>query len=66
LLCRFLNPQAAASIWDKKETEKTESTPDIFFNNIAKDLKGKYTPEELQSMLKDPKHWESLDRIEKA
>jgi hypothetical protein len=66
LLCRFINPQIASVIFDKKDVEKTESTPDVFFDNVAKDLKGKYTPEELKSMLEDPKHWESLDRIEKA
>jgi hypothetical protein len=33
---------------------------------MAKDLKGKYTPEELQAMMDDPKHYEGLDRIEKA
>jgi hypothetical protein len=66
VLCRFLNPQAASAIWDKKEQEVTVSTPDVFYQNIAKDLKGKYTPEELAEMMKDPKHYEGLDRIEKA
>jgi len=32
---------------------------------MAKDLKGKYTPEELQAMMDDPSHYEKLDRIEK-
>ena len=66
LLCRFLNPQAASAIWDKKEQEVTVSTPDVFFENIAKDLKGKYSPEELSEMMKDPAHYEKLDRIEKV
>ena len=66
LLCRFLNPQAAASIWDKKDTVETISTKDTMFDTMAVDLKGKYTPEELQSMMDDPKHYEGLDRIEKA
>ena len=66
MICRFLNPQAAEAIFDGKKVERTESTPDVLFDNMAKDLKGKYTPEELKSMLEDPKHWEQLDRIEKV
>jgi len=66
LLCRFLNPQAAETIFDGKKVEKTESTKDTMFENMAKDLKGKYTPEELQAMMDDPKRWENMDRIEKA
>jgi hypothetical protein len=66
LLCRFLNPQAASSIWDKKDTETTVSTTDAMFENMAKDLKGKYTPEELQAMMDDPKRYAGYDIIEKA
>ena len=67
LLTRFINPQAAAEVWDKKKEEVTVSTPDTFFENIAKDLKGKYSAEELSEMMKDPKHYsEDLTRIEKA
>jgi len=66
LLCRFLNPQAAETIFDGKKVEKTESTKDTMFENMARDLKGKYTPEELAAMMHDPKHYEGLDRIEKA
>jgi len=66
LLCRFLNPAAAETIFDGKKVEKTESTKDTMFENMARDLKGKYTPEELQAMMDDPKHYEGLDRIEKA
>lgn len=67
LLCRFLNPQAAASIWDKKETEVTVSTKNVLYDQMSKDLKGKYTPEELEAMMSDPKHYsEDLTRIEKA
>jgi hypothetical protein len=36
------------------------------FENMARDLKGKYTPEELESFMNDPKHFSGLDRIEKA
>jgi len=36
------------------------------FENMARDLKGKYTPEELQAMMDDPKRWENMTRIEKA
>ena len=66
LLCRFLNPQAAASIWDKKDTETTVSTQDAMFDAMAKDLKGKYTPEELQAMMDDPKRYAGYDVIEKV
>jgi len=66
LLCRFLNPQAAETIFDGKKVEKTESTKDTMFENMAKDLKGKYTAEELQAMMDDPKRFSGYDRIEKA
>jgi hypothetical protein len=67
VLCRFLNPAVASAIWDRKDTEVTVSTPDVFFENISKDLKGKYSTEELAEMMKDPKHYsEDLTRIEKA
>jgi len=33
---------------------------------MADDLKGKYTPEELQAMMDDPKHYSELDVIQKA
>lgn len=61
-----MNPQAAEMIFDGKKVEKTESTKDMMFEVMAKDLKGKYTPEELQAMMDDPKHFSELDRIEKA
>lgn len=32
---------------------------------MAKDLKGKYTPEELAEIMKDPKHFSELDVIKK-
>ena len=66
LLCQFINPAEAAQVFENKEQEKTESTPDVFFDNVAADLKGKYTPEELEAMMSDPKHYSELDRIEKA
>ena len=66
ILCRFLNPAAAKDIWDKKDTETTTSTKDTMFDAMAKDLKGKYTPEELQAMMDDPKRYAGYDVIEKA
>lgn len=67
LLTRFINPQAAAEVWDKKKTEVTVSTKNVLFDQMAKDLKGKYTAEELEAMMADPKHYtEDLTRIEKA
>lgn len=65
MLCRFMNPDAAAIIFDKKEVIKTESTENMF-EEMSKDLKGKYTPEELQAMLEDPEHYQTLDKIERA
>lgn len=65
LLCRFLNPMAAATIFDKKEVE-TISTQGLLFDQMAKDLKGKYSPQELEAIMKDPKHYAELDVIEKA
>ncbi len=65
VLCRFLNPVAASSIWDKKDVEITVSTESTLFDQMSKDLKGKYTAEELEAIMKDPKHYSELDRIEK-
>ena len=66
LLCRFMNPMAAASIWDKKDNvEMTVSTEDILFKQMSNDLGGKYTPQELEAIMKDPKHYSELDVIEK-
>lgn len=66
ILCRFLNPTAAAAIWDKKKVERTESTESLLFDQMSKDLKNRYTPEELQAIMKDPKHYAELDVIERA
>ena len=66
LLCRFMNPAAAAEFWDKKDhVDMTVSTEDVLFKQMSKDLKGKYTPEELQAIMNDPKHYSELDVIEK-
>lgn len=66
LLCRFLNPMAADALFDGKTVEKTESTKDLMFDQMAKDLKGKYTAEELAAIMADPKRYSEYDRIEKA
>jgi hypothetical protein len=66
LLCRFLNPSAASELFDKKDIEKTESTEDYMLEQVSKDLKGKFTPQELAEIFKDPKHFSELDRIEKV
>jgi len=66
LLCRFMNPDAAATIFDKKKVEVTVSTESEFYKQMASDLKGKYTPEELESIMKDPKHYTELDVIKPA
>jgi len=66
VLCRFLNPQAASALWDKKDVEESVSSPDVLFDQMAQDLNGKYSSEELAEMMEDPKHYEGLDKIEKA
>lgn len=66
LLCRFINPTAAAEFFDKKDVAKTISTEDVLFDQMSKDLKGRYTPAELAEIMKNPKHYSELDRIEKA
>ncbi len=66
LLCRFLNPIAAATIFDKKTIDVTISTEAPLFDQMAKDLKGKYTPAELKAIMNDPKHYSELDVIKKA
>ena len=65
MLCRFMNPDAAAIVFDKKEVIKTESTQNIF-EDMSKDLKGKYSPDELANILEDPEHYQNLDKIERA
>lgn len=66
ILCRFMNPVAATTIFDKKTIDVTVSTKDILFEQMAKDLKGKYSPEELEAIMKDPKHYSELDVIKKV
>lgn len=66
VICRFVNPIAASNIWDKKDVEMTVSSKDVLFEQMSKDLKGKYSPEELEAIMQDPKHYASLDVIEKV
>jgi hypothetical protein len=66
LLCRFLNPIAAAQLFDKQKVEITVSTESVLYDQMSKDLKSKYTPQELEAIMKDPKHYAGLDVIEKA
>lgn len=66
LLCKFINPAAASELFDQKDVVKTESTDDVMFENMSKDLKGKYTPEELRQMMEDPEHYQNLDKIERV
>ena len=69
LLCRFLNPTAAAEIFDKltdRKIVRTESTESLMYEQMSKDLKSRYTPEELQAIMKDPKHYAELDVIKPA
>jgi adenine C2-methylase RlmN of 23S rRNA A2503 and tRNA A37 len=65
-LCRFINPQIASDVFDRKVIDRTVSTADVLFEQMSKDLKGKYTPEELKAMMEDPKHHSELDRIERV
>jgi len=65
LLCRFLNPQAAQALFDRK-VERTVSTESVLFDQMSKDLKGKYSPQEIEAIMKDPKHYAELDVIERA
>jgi len=57
---------AAATIFDKKNVEVTVSTDSQFFKQMSEDLKGRYTPEELEAIMKDPKHYTELDVIKPA
>jgi hypothetical protein len=66
LLCRFLNPAGAEALFDKKTVDVTVSTESTLFDQMSKDLKGKYTPEQLEAIMKDPKHFSELDVIEQA
>lgn len=66
LILHYINPQAAAEMFDAKPVEKTESTEDFMLDQIGKDLKGKYTSEELKAIFADPKHFSELDTITKV
>ena len=66
LICRFVNPEAARKIFDDVKEEVTVSTESVLFDQMSKDLKGKYKPEELKAILDDPKHYSELDKIEKV
>lgn len=57
---------AASHIFDKKDVEVTVSTESEFYKQMSQDLKGKYTPEELEAIMKDPKHYTELDVIERV
>lgn len=65
-LCRFINPKAASEIWDKKEDAPIESVSNTFLDDVQKDLKGKYSKEELQAIFTDPQHYSELNKIEKV
>jgi hypothetical protein len=66
LLLRFINPDGAKKLFDENRSEMTVSTEDFMLEQMSKDLKGKYTPEELAEIMEDPAHFANLDRIEKA
>lgn len=66
LLCRFLNPDAAATIFDKNKVDVTISTEEEFYGQMAKDLRGRYSPQELEAIMLDPKHYAELDVIKHA
>lgn len=66
LLARFINPEAAKKVFDESVVERTESTDSFMFEEMPKELKDKYSPEELESMLESPEHYQELDRIEKV
>jgi len=57
---------AAASIFDKKDVVVTTSTESELYKQMSEDLKGRYTPEELEAIMKDPKHYTELDVIKPA
>lgn len=57
---------AASEIFDKKKVERTVSTDSDFYKQMSQSMKGKYTPEELEAIMKDPKHYAELDVIERA
>ena len=66
MICRFLNPDAAATIFDKKKVEVTVSTESEFYQQMSQDLKGRYSPQELEAIMKDPKRYSKLDVIKRA
>lgn len=65
-ICRFLNATVAEEVFDGKKVVVTTSTKDILFDQMSKDLKNKYTPEELEDIMNNPKRYSEYDRIEKV
>lgn len=61
-----MNPDAAATIFDKKKVEVTTSTVSEFYDKMSQDLKGRYSPEELEAIMQDPKRYTELDVIKRA
>jgi len=70
LICRFINPQAAAEIWDKKPISDTvsEKNNDEIFKEILAHSKSGISVSELQKRVQNPEEYvepdENLDRIE--
>lgn len=66
MLCRFINPEVARRLFDENVIQRTDSTEDVMFDQMSKDLKGKYSADDLKRMMDDPKRYTELDRIEKV
>ena len=66
LLTRFINPEIAKKVWDESKVERTESTDDALYDLLPEKLKKKYSAEDLDEIMKDPKHYSELDVIERV
>lgn len=70
LLCRFINPEAAANIWDKKPVSDTvqEEENDAVWKEILSHSKSGLSVSELKKRINNPDDYvepdENLDKIE--
>lgn len=66
LLCRFINPELATRIFDQTVIDSGEADSQEIFDELSKDLGGKYSAEEIAAMTNDPEHYHNLDKIERV
>ena len=70
LICRFINPKAAAEIWDEKPVSEAvpDAQNDAAWQEILSHTKSGISVEELKRRIENPEEYvepsDTLDRIE--